>query len=134
MRRRRWYRSVAAVLAIWLVGVVAEPAALHRCPLHDGAASGDTAPASATQHDGHGAASGHQHGTGGGHHAGHGCTCLGDCCAPTLLSAPAATVAITDAPVVRRPPSQPELASAYRPAAPDHARPPSIGPPLLHVG
>ena len=48
MSPRSWpTRLLAALLALWLAVYTAEPAALHACPVHSGAAHGATAHAGA---------------------------------------------------------------------------------------
>jgi hypothetical protein len=118
----RWHRAFAAVLALWLVGLIAEPVSLHLCPMHGGLA----------------AMPGHVGHTGAGHHRapathGHGCTCLGDCAGAWTPVVPSAAV-VSVARVVAVPHVAVRAANAaFRPSAPEHARPPSVGPPSLYL-
>ena len=81
--RRPLGRTFAALFALWFAFSLAEPSALHACPMH-----------------GVGAASAHAHGAVS-HHAEHSssdkqdaakhCTCLGSCCASSANAAVPAT-------------------------------------------
>ena len=136
MRRTSWARVLAASLAVWFGFTAADPRALHACPLHDDPQDG--APRSGAE-----AHAIHRHGDGVSHSpaaAGHGphsgthrCTCPGACCAAASVAAPVIHESLvvvssiaTEAPTFGTSP-------AHRPSAPEHARPPSVGPPLLHA-
>jgi hypothetical protein len=157
MRRWWWYRPFAAVLALWLLAFSAEPAAVRLCPLHDGTGRVDVAqdgrpvgvraaahataghagrPAAAdrpdTQAHGHAPSSVPAHGAG--HRRHRGCTCVGDCCAASPVSRPTVAAALLDATIVVAPARPVVIVSSRRPSTPEHARPPSIGPPTPHLG
>jgi hypothetical protein len=93
MQRRFWVRTVAAVMAVWLAAVVAEPAFLHSCPAH-GSSHGlpDAAP-SAAGHEHHAVEAAPSEPTAPAEApAGHYCTCLGDCGLTTTAAVPASMV------------------------------------------
>jgi hypothetical protein len=128
MRRPWWERSFAALFALWFALSLAEPAALHSCPVHGGglvvADAATPAPDAAHAHAGHadpGPSDQQQH---------HGCTCLGDCsvggAASGLPSASARIASVATRPVrVALPPATPSVATG----AP-HTLPFANGPPL----
>ncbi|MFL5575508.1 MAG: hypothetical protein ACJ79S_06020 [Gemmatimonadaceae bacterium] len=142
MRRPLWSRAVAALVAIWFAIMMAEPAALHSCPMHGGLAV--TAAAAGGHHHGgsvpaalaapsehaaqpqHGAPAPVDHGAGG-----HQCTCLGQCAMGVGAAAPAAVVAL--APVVEthatRDAGLPDF--EYVPVAAAHVLPFANGPPTV---
>jgi hypothetical protein len=71
VRRPRWERASRGLFAIWFVIVVAEPAALHSCPVHSGhAVIAESGPSGA--HASHGRPSHERH---------QQCTCIGTCTA-----------------------------------------------------
>ena len=139
MHRPFWYRAVAAVMAVWLAIVMAEPAALHACPMHGGVmhgvagagtrsaagAAGASDAAAAHAAMGHDAASHERpaHGTG------YQCTCLGRCTAPVGAAAPAAAVALlpTVETSATRDAGLPDF--EYVPVAAAHVLPFANGPP-----
>jgi len=131
MRRSLWHRALAAVMAAWLAIVMAEPALLHACPTHGGAAG--EAHAAVAQH---GAAMGMTHGkapaTGDAPAQpahGHQCTCLGQCHAPVGVAAPAALVSLASGLEVAaaRDSGLPDF--EYAPVAAAHVLPFANGPP-----
>lgn len=77
MRGRWWHRVLRAVVALWLGVFLAEPDALHACPVHSPAMAGHA----------HGAS---HHGAPASQTAGHLCTCPGPCSAGALTPLPAA--------------------------------------------
>lgn len=98
MRRRWWHRGLSALLAVWFALVVAEPAALHACPMHSAAepstSSADASQAAHGGHAGHAAPSADRQA--GDHRPAddaHVCTCLGDCSGTVVASVPTATTA-----------------------------------------
>ena len=134
-------RPLTAVVALWLAGFAAEPAMPHACPVHDGSARGGvTAPAPGLH--AHGAQAHHEHrarpvdrNQDAGHHAPrHGCTCPGACCVSVPIAAPAAEAIVVVAVVVAPPRRWSTPAPIPRRTTPEHARPPSLGPPALPVG
>jgi len=128
-----WHRTLAAVLALWLVALVAEPAAVHPCPMHDGVASASGA---ALAHAGmRMAASGMDDAHPGAPAHAHGCTCLGDCAAAgwAATAARAPRLALAGRALVARAIVPTATNAAFRLAEPAHARPPSIGPPPVHL-
>ena len=135
MRGCWWFRPLAAVLAVWVVVFVADPTALHACPLHDRTPH-DGMALDGMPHDGmsHGGSTVHGGpGRDADHHAArHVCTCPGNCCAATPLTAPATDTVPTAAQVVACARRRPLPAPSHRRTAPEHARPPSVGPPALH--
>lgn len=141
MRRPLWSRALAALLAVWFAIVMAEPAALHSCPMHGGpavaAASGGhhAAPAPEAAASIHAAA---RHGMA--HHgapvpadrgAGHQCTCLGRCAAGVGAAAPAARVVLAQAveTAAARDSGLPD--HEYVPVAAAHVLPFANGPPTV---
>ena len=122
MKRSGLDRLVSVLCALWLVVVLAEPAALHTCAEH-GAAYPDV---------GHHGARGHLAGP---HESPtkrpHQCSCVGACCfaVATVLSARADALTSGEA----RSPERVIVsdASDFRPIAVAYARPPTIGPPVL---
>ena len=128
MRRSAIGRYLAVVYALWLAVVLAEPAALHACAMHDGA---------------HGAA--HVHGAttmGRVPTVAHSspertktpqCSCVGTCCATVAVAAPHASDVLSLFGPIRFERVLVSAASDYRPAANEYARPPTIGPPQLTV-
>ncbi len=92
MRRAWWFRSLAVVLAAWFTVVMAEPAALHNCPVHGGAAAGHAAPAAHEHAQSHAASMP----DGGGQQQHAVCTCVGTCCAARIAGAavPGETVVV----------------------------------------
>ena len=134
MRRSLWYRALAALMAAWLAIVMAEPAVLHACPMHGGA----HAAASAAVQGGAGSAMTMAHDAAS--HAsdapahpahGHQCTCLGQCCTPVGVAAPATVVALVTAPdsAAARDAGLPDF--EYVPVAAAHVLPFPNGPPTL---
>jgi hypothetical protein len=128
MQRSVWHRLIAAALGLWLLLVSSEPAALHTCVQHDGmhgVHGGDSTLRSPPHHGSrsHQAPAKHQ----------HGCTCIGACC----VSLAAVLTPHADVVVATRTSSPARLivssASSYRPSAVEHARPPTVGPPILAV-
>jgi hypothetical protein len=126
MRRSFWHRALAALMAGWLAIVMAEPAVLHACPMHGGA--------HAAAQGGEGSAMA-MHGVAG-HSSdappparGHQCTCLGQCCAPVGVAAPAALVALGPAleRAAARDAGLPDF--EYVPVAAAHVLPFPNGPP-----
>lgn len=125
-------------MALWFAVFSAEPLVLHACPMHDGPLAARAAAAA----EPHAMAAGMQHragqpGAGHSGHAGHhACSCPGACCAAPGVAASADAQALVVA-VVRLAPlaARPADLFRYRPSDPEHARPPSIGPPpTLHIG
>ena len=82
-------RVFAALFAFWFAFSLAEPAALHSCPMHGAGAASVHA---------HGAVAHHAtgiHGSSNSDHAAKHCTCLGSCCASSANAAvPGAGVSV----------------------------------------
>jgi hypothetical protein len=133
MRRSHLNRLVATLVAAWTLIIQVGPAALHACPTHDGAATAAPTAHHAAHHATAAAINGEQtHPDSAPSHS-HRCTCLGPCCnaAPVAIITSDALLAFaTVLPSVPREPGAPLL---YVPSAPEHARPPSLGPPALHI-
>jgi hypothetical protein len=133
MRRSHGSRAFLVLLAIWFAVYSAAPGALHACPMHDGglALPGiDPAP-HAMAHAGH---SPLHHGAHS-HAAGHVCSCPGPCDgAEHAVDVPRVALTIVATLTPSRPADRPDEPLARRPASPEHARPPSLGPPTLHAG
>jgi hypothetical protein len=90
MHRRLLDRALTALLLVWFAIVLAEPAALHACPMHDVPAQTSAAGHS---HSHQGPAPQDQH---------RGCTCIGHCSAGTSVAGvPAPSVWIAVTPVSR---------------------------------
>src|SRR4030095_1872241 len=142
MRWRTGRRALAAFFAAWFLVVEEEPAALHACAMHDGPAHAassrsDRAPhapavdVAPTHHAGAVPGGPTRHDDSGRHS--RCCTCLGPCCdaSPVALIGTGVALAPVQGPretaqIVRR--------NSYRPSEPEHARPPSLGPPAPHIG
>jgi hypothetical protein len=79
-------RTFAALFALWFAFSLAEPSALHSCPMHG---------VGATSAHAHGAVSHHaaapEHSSSDNQNAGKRCTCLGSCCASSANAAVPAT-------------------------------------------
>jgi hypothetical protein len=127
---RRLRRAFSAVLAVWFAIAVAEPPALHLCPMHDGA------PGMARAHNvAHHAMPAHATGGMLAHHfpdqqRSHQCCCLGACCAS--VAATVATIEPLPIPALRLasvPVPAPSALAAPVDRRDDHDHPPSIGPP-----
>ena len=81
--RRSWSgRLFATLLAFWFAFSLAEPAALHSCPMHGASATSAHVHGAAAHH-----ASGVQHHSSDSDHATKHCTCLGSCCASSANAA-----------------------------------------------
>lgn len=127
-------RSIAAVFAVLSLVFRGGTAGLHVCPMHDGAMHAAVAMTEAS----HAATS-----TEAGHHADHAagdthrhsqcCTCVGPCCdaAPVAVVAAGGLSVVVDIPPAK---SRPAWRIGYIPSSPEHARPPSLGPPVPHIG
>ena len=130
MRWSSCRRSIAALLAVLSLVVEGGTAGLHVCPMHDGAthAAGSTAGASHTA-----TPTGAHHAAGNTQRHSQCCTCVGPCCgAPPATYVAAGELSV----VVDTPPaeSRPAWRVGYIPSSPEHARPPSLGPPVTHIG
>jgi hypothetical protein len=138
--RMRWNwgcRVITALLAAWSFVVQEEPAALHTCAMHDTVhalvlstavpdAGGDHA-----EHHAAGTADDSHHD--GGRHQRQCCTCLGPSCNAQPVALIASTVFLAAARRVRS--SQPVVRRVtFTPSEPEHARPPSVGPPAVRIG
>lgn len=129
MRRTRWSRALSAVMAVWLVVSLSEPAFLHSCPVHSLGSGAHRAnvvlQAFATHHhdwtDSTAPVNGHET---------HNCTCIGSCCCatPIGLAAPRVLAAVSE-PTAFRDTGLPEY--AYLPVAADHVLPFQNGPPAV---
>ena len=141
MRWRTGRRALAAFFAAWFLVVEEEPAALHACAMHDGPAHAassrsDRAPRAAlddatAHHAGARPAEPARHDNTGRHS--RCCTCLAPCCA----ASPVALIGATGALVPVESPRKTEhlvRRNSYRPSEPEHARPPSLGPPAPQIG
>jgi len=134
MHRHWLQRTFAAVLVVWFTALVADPVALHPCPMHDGVllmASGtaghDMAGMAMPREHAMSHAADHEHGPAQ-HPAGHQCTCLGTCTAASAAGLPSARLTLASALVVR--PHDSGLPDyLYVPVATPHLRPPSHAPP-----
>lgn len=132
MRRSTTTRILSMLLALWLAVALTEPAALHACAMHGaGHASANAAgpaPTRPTHHHAAGADAPERQ-PAGTHVV---CTCLGSCSVAGAAALPAyAGIGTAPAPA---PPVRVSLAAGptHEPSAPEHARPPSQGPPLSH--
>jgi hypothetical protein len=123
MHRSWWTRAVAAMLAAWFAIAVIEPAALHVCPVHDGALG-----AHAVHH-----AAGHVD-----HASGHGapapsssrqCTCLGDCVGAAGAALPAVMPRLHVPAVVAAASGIHRTDAGFGPSAPGLLLPFANGPP-----
>jgi hypothetical protein len=77
VRMNAWFRALLAVWGLWFTAALSEPAGLHTCPMHSGHAIAQASGAhGSAEHAGHSAPS---------HHS-KDCTCLGLCCAASILS------------------------------------------------
>ena len=129
MRRSLWHRALAAFMAAWLAIVMAEPAVLHACPTHGGAHAASMQGGRANGMTmAHGAAA--QTSEAPAHPAhGHQCTCLGQCCAPVGVAAPASAVALVTALETDATRDTGLPAFEYVPVAAAHVLPFANGPP-----
>jgi hypothetical protein len=142
MRRSRWTRPFAALFAVWFALMLGDPGTLHSCPMHGGHGGHGGAPAAAATASGHGAHGAHaMHDVasadamshdGAQHHGKTGpCTCMGQCCAASIL-APLPAVAALHVPVTVARVEQPLLvAVGDAPASPDLRLPFANGPPVI---
>jgi hypothetical protein len=90
MHRHLLRRAFASLLLVWFAIVLAEPAVLHGCPMHDAAT-----PARGATHS-------HSHEAPAPQDEHLGCTCIGDCSAgASVAGVPARSVRLADAPVSR---------------------------------
>ena len=134
-------RTIAALLAAWSFVVEEEPVALHTCAMHDGVAHVRDTTASVPHataldeapHHGEAVANTEPQHHGDSSRHSQCCTCLGPCCDASPVAPVGATellvatlTATAARPAVRR--------TAHIPSAPEHSRPPSIGPPAPHIG
>ena len=101
--RRSWlHRSISALCAVWLAFIVAEPAALHSCPMHGGHGAAAAAAAltglDATAGNHHSAVAEHEHGAPANHEQNNRyCSCVGQCNATGAVAAvPVPAVRLTD--------------------------------------
>jgi hypothetical protein len=127
MRRTLASSLFRVVFSFWFLVLVTEPvAAMHNCPLHDGApaaavvghAAGHASPAQAQDtHQPHDSSKSHQ------------CSCLGDCAASALTAALENTVRLpVPAAIAATRPAFPE--SGIIPVRIPHVLPFQNGPPL----
>ena len=133
MRRSLAARMFASLFSVWFAITLAEPAALHVCPMHNASAHGTQ---TATQVDAtHDAALHAMHAhtsptsAPGGSHSGIHCTCLGSCTASSAGAVlPSAVASLGDAAtfVVARVPTAP---TARVVEAPEFFLPFANGPP-----
>jgi hypothetical protein len=131
MHRRMWERVFAAVMAVWLAVVVAEPAFLHSCPMHGSAHSIAPAAVSPTTaaHEHHAPSTASEAPSEPVAPAGHYCTCLGDCGLATTAVIPPAV--ITRAVAITTISYQLALpASEHTPPSPATLLPFANGPPV----
>jgi hypothetical protein len=125
MRRSRWRRALSAACGVWLAIALAEPAALHTCAMHDAHGHSATpAPSSPVAHE-HAGASHESHR----HDGAPLCTCVGACCAAVAVAPPEAEPLLAFPAPVRHAVPRVPVERTRRPAAFEHARPPTIGPP-----
>ena len=128
--RRPWYtRLGSALLALWFVVCVTEPAAaMHRCPMHDGVTG---VMVMTNGHAMHGAARAPLHTDS---HpsapAHHDCTCLGDCAGAAFAVLPASSIAVVVAVGHGAHVSTP-TAQLTLPVPAPYARPFANGPPTI---
>jgi len=126
MRRTSWFRSVAAVLALWFPLVVGEPSLLQPCPTHGavvGAMQHHGSPASA--HSGHGAT--HHNDQAPTQH--HQCTCLGCCAGSPSVAIATLSVALGFDVVTYDRSEQWATADVLPRPGPDYSYPFKTGPP-----
>ena len=140
-RRSRWVRPFAAMFALWFAVMVGDPGMLHSCPMHGGHGAAGVGAAAGTHathamhathaaHDADGSSAATHDGTSQ-HHGGTGpCTCVGQCCAASIV-APLPHVAATHLPAtVARMEPLPLRAAGDAPASPDLRLPFANGPPV----
>jgi hypothetical protein len=84
--RRPLGRTFAALFALWFAFSLAEPSALHSCPMHGVGAASAHAHGAVSHH-----ASAPNHSSSDNQPAGKHCTCLGSCCASSANAAVPAT-------------------------------------------
>ena len=122
-------RGVAVVYALWLALVLAEPAAIHACPMHD------TVHGAAHSHARHNAGVVRENGA----HSSHRdaepkpCTCVGACCATVAVVVPTCSALVAARTRLLPVHALQFHASEHRPLAVEYARPPTIGPPAPTV-
>jgi hypothetical protein len=130
-------RPFTALFALWFAVVLGDPGMLHACPMHGGGSHG-------TEHGAALSTAGHDVGVMHGAHAGedappdgtqhHGapdyCTCVGHCCAASLVP-PLAAVAEVHVPAAEAMSRRPLAAHASdAPSSPDLRLPFANGPPI----
>jgi hypothetical protein len=82
MRRSSSGRVFASLFAFWFAFSLAEPAAMHSCPMHGAGEASVHAHGAVAHHAG-----GTQHSSSDSDHAARHCTCLGSCCASSANAA-----------------------------------------------
>lgn len=120
MRQKRWFRAVAASLALWFPLIVGEPSVIHACPEHGGVAQ---TPSAVMVH--HHRAPGDSQPS----HSHHDCSCI-SCCVCSVAAAASPAGPTTAFVVEIRDPSlghSPVASRAYQ--APEYSRPYTTGPP-----
>jgi hypothetical protein len=146
MRRSRLFRASAGLLGLWVAVFVGGTGAVRFCPMQGGlhemdgmqmpmGASMPTFMGGSTNAAMHmatdGSTSAPDKAPAGGGSAD--CSCRGACCAPADVVAPTAAEVLLATIVVRHVPRAFAALSLDRPTAPQHARPPTVGPPTLLV-
>ncbi|MGH7719748.1 MAG: hypothetical protein ACREON_13010 [Gemmatimonadaceae bacterium] len=120
-------RVLGAILsAVFLFAMSAQAAAVHRCPVHDGAlASAPAATGDSHQHGDHASAS--EHGPAADRESPH-CCCIGQgCCSAAIV--PFAAARVAPAPLSACECAAPAGALSRSPRAPPHFLPFANGPP-----
>ncbi|MGH7620519.1 MAG: hypothetical protein ACREPM_25160 [Gemmatimonadaceae bacterium] len=129
MRRSTWGRALVGLWSLWLFVVLAEPAAVHSCPVHG--AHGEHGMSGAAMAGMHGAHAAHgaepASAPGDSRHGPAQCTCVGLCCCAPVAILTSHTAAFSNVPAtsaVRRAPNVRAFTSQLA-----HAHPYANGPP-----
>src|SRR4051794_27024513 len=125
MRRTSWFRSVAALLALWFPLVVGEPSLLQPCPTHGAAGVAQHHGSPMAAHSGHSTTNHHDQAP----TQQHQCTCIG-CCAgsPSTALAPLSVALGLDVVTYARS-VQSATADVLPRPGPDYSYPFKTGPP-----
>jgi hypothetical protein len=123
--RRSWFgRVFASLFAFWFAISLAEPAALHSCPMHGTDAANVHAHGAVAHHS-----SASRHSSSDSDHAARHCTCLGSCCASSANAAvPGTSVSVETVAAYSTEPHTPAL-RARAITAPPFFLPYANGPP-----
>jgi len=128
MRRALWFRSLAALLAVWFPLIAGEPGVLHLCPMHGGGPIVTPHPAAHAHHavsasteitSNNGAPPAHDH---------HCCTCIASCTSTTSALPMADAPTIVAVEIAQATTAPASVVTVARPAA-EYSRPYTTGPP-----